>query len=380
MRAGAAALLALAAGLVQAECGDGPGRVLRVGPGETYLAPSAAAAVAQDGDTVAIAAGDYRGDVATWRAPNLVLCGRGGRARLFADGHSAQDKAIWVVAGGNARVEDIEFHGARVPHRNGAGIRAEGVDLTIRRSGFFDNENGILGGKGVMTIEASEFARNGHGDGQSHGIYVDGERLVVRASLFREARVGHQLKSRARETLIEWSWFADGPQGNSSYLVDTPNGGIVTLRGNLLHKGPKAENPHAIAFGAEGLAHPANALRMVQNTVVDERGDGPFIRAPAATQAVVLAGNVFAGGGRAPLLAGGFEESLAVMQHNVFARAGEFAGASALDFRPAPALRTRLALPPGTPVDLTHDTPRPLALRALAAGSARLAGAIQSAP
>lgn len=47
-------------------CDNAPGRVLLVGPGKTYIVPSAAAAVAQAGDVVRIDAGDYRGDVATW--------------------------------------------------------------------------------------------------------------------------------------------------------------------------------------------------------------------------------------------------------------------------------------------------------------------------
>src|SRR5438270_8461416 len=54
-------------------CDSATGRVLQVGPGKTYAVPSAAAAAAQAGDVVAIAAGDYHGDVATWAVDGVMI-------------------------------------------------------------------------------------------------------------------------------------------------------------------------------------------------------------------------------------------------------------------------------------------------------------------
>ena len=66
----------------------------------------------------------------------------------------------------------------------------------------------------------------------SHNIYVGtAGKLTVTNSFFHEARIGHNLKSRARENRIENSYFMDGPAGTSSYLADFPNGGAVYLRG-----------------------------------------------------------------------------------------------------------------------------------------------------
>jgi len=144
--------------------------------------------------------------------------------RLFADGRSAQAKALWVIGGSDVEIDGIEFHGVKVPDRNGAGIRAEHDGrLIIRNSGFFDNENGILGGHpgATISIERSEFARNGYGDGYSHNLYGgDIDRLTAVGSFFHQAKVGHNFKSRARETRIENSYFMDGPAGTSSYLAD----------------------------------------------------------------------------------------------------------------------------------------------------------------
>ena len=365
-------------------CDDAPGRVLQVGPGASYPTPSAAAAAAQAGDVVRIAAGDYRGDVATWRAPNLTICGVGGRARLFADGQHAQGKAIWVVAGANTVIEGIEFHGVTVPDRNGAGIRAEGGNLTIRNCGFFDSDEGILSGRGgEIVIDRSEFARNGYGDGQSHNLYIgEADRLIVTASFFHSARIGHNFKSRARETRIENSYFMDGTTGTASYQVDFPNGGIVHLRGNVFQKGPRADNPAAVAFGQEGLKWPTNTLEMVHNTVVSTYSGGSFIVANWATQSVRLVANLFAGTGNPRLVSGGVPGGRVQQRHTVLGVADNLPGATnvtAPNFWPDASLRARLAL--GATVDpgYVQDAPQPLMTRALQPG-ARLVGALQSSP
>ncbi len=361
--------------------------MLEVGPGQAYAVPSAAAAAARDGDVIRIAAGDYRGDVARWAANRLTICGRGGRARLFADGRSAQGKAIWVIAGSDVTIDGVDFHDARVPDRNGAGIRAEGAGtLTVRHCGFYDNENGLLGGLAgsTLTIEFSEFARNGHGDGYSHNLYVNAvDRLVVRASVFREARIGHNLKSRARESIVEHSHLMDGPDGRSSYLADFPDGGRVLLRGNLLHKGPKADNPAAIAFGEESLKGDGDhTLALVHNTVVVDHPRASYLFVRALAHAVTLAGNLFAGRSETELVVGGFashrveRSSHALLPLAALPRAGRL---DAPDFWPDAGVAPPPALKEPVDPGYTEDAPRPLTLRRLA-GPAGFSGALQSAP
>ena len=93
--------------------------------------------------------------MATIRASKLTLRGIGqGRVKLPANGKHAGGKAIWVIAGNDVTVENIEFSGARVPDRNGAGIRPEGQNLTVRNCRFYDCEDGILGGAGEMLDRA----------------------------------------------------------------------------------------------------------------------------------------------------------------------------------------------------------------------------------
>src|SRR3954451_21603220 len=96
-------------------------RTWHVGPDRRLATPSAAAAVARDGDTVLIDAGTYVGDVATWTQDDLMLRGVGGRAHLQADGVSAQRKAIWVIDGDRTTVDRVELSGATGADGNGSG-------------------------------------------------------------------------------------------------------------------------------------------------------------------------------------------------------------------------------------------------------------------
>ncbi|MDP3835528.1 MAG: right-handed parallel beta-helix repeat-containing protein [Hydrogenophaga sp.] len=358
---------------------------MQVGAGKAYSVPSAAAAVAQSGDVIKITAGDYRGDVASWSASNVTICGVGGRARLFANGNNARGKGLWVITGSNVTIDSVEFHNATVPDQNGAGIRAEhGGELRIINSGFYDNENGILANTGAstITIDRSEFARNGRGDGYTHNIYVNQiNRLAVTSSYFHEAKIGHNLKSRAKETVIENSYFMDGLTGTSSYLADFPNGGKVFLRGNLFHKGPNADNPVAISYGAEGLSNTTNTFEMVHNTVAVTRSGGAFVAAYSGTQSLKLTGNLFAGTGNQALFAGSYASSGAVQSGNVTSVASNIPGATNIaspNFWPNATLQALISLPSVLDSTYTREASAPYKLRTLS--GARKAGALQSTP
>lgn len=370
-------------------CDTATGRVLTVGPGKTYPGPGAAALAAVTGDVIKIDAGEYRGDVATWFADNLTICGVGGRARLYADGQNAGGKAIWVVRGNNITIANVDFHDAKVNDRNGAGIRAEHTAgfLRILDSGFYDNENGILAADGPTTIliEGSEFARNGTGlpDGQTHNIYINRiDSVRVSASFFHQAKYGHNFKSRARETVIENSYLMDGASGYSSYLVDVPNGGRVVLRGNLLQKGPLADNRTAVSFGAEGLQTGANTLVASHNTIVLTRPNSTFFGAPAATQSIALTANLLASTNNDELIRGGFPLGQVQQTGTVRAANTELTAPDNLaapNFWPNAALLSRLGAAGIPDTDYLNDAPAPFRLRVVT-GSSRLSGALQAPP
>lgn len=277
--------------------------VLRVGPGMSYLTPSVAARVAKDGDVIEVIAGTYPGDVASWPQNNLTIRGIYGRARILANGNSAEGKGIWVIKGNNVTVENIEFTGASVSDHNGAGIRFEGANLIIRGCYFHDNENGILTGENPgssILIENSEFADNGIGDGYTHNIYV-GEinALTVQFCYIHGAKSGHNVKSRARVNRILYNRIMDERKGTSSYAIDVSNGGGAYVIGNVIQQGALSENYHIISYGAEALSYPDNKLFVVNNTIVNDRRDGGvFVRVAPSSAPARLINNIFYGPGR----------------------------------------------------------------------------------
>lgn len=287
----------------------GAGRTLRVGPSAEYATPSAAAAAAREGDTIEIASGEYRGDVAVWTANRLRIVGADPRPHVRAEGRDAQGKGIWVIKGDDINIENIEMSGARVRDRNGAAIRAEGANLTLRKCYLHDNENGLLTSANPTSeilIEQCEFARNGGGDGSTHNLYVGAvARLTVRQSYSHHAIAGHNLKSRAAVTVITDSRFADEADGSASYEVEFPNGGQVTLGFNILQKGTNAENQTLVSYGAEGLALGGNHQFVARgNTFISQRGGSRFLYLAPDIKSASVIGNIFAGPGALPDLAG----------------------------------------------------------------------------
>ncbi len=280
-----------------------PARVLKVGAGQSYATPSAAADVARDGDVIEIDAGQYLDDIVVWRQDNLTLRGVGGKAHLratqtilYTPGNDRENgKSIWVIAGNNVLVENIEFSGAAVEDQNGAGIRHDGNGLTICSCYFHDNENGILGGGGDVLIEYSEFAFNGYGDGYTHNMYIDGaDRFTLRYSYSHHARIGHNVKSRAPENHILYNRIMDERDGTASYAVDLPNCGVSYLVGNLIQHGPDADNSTVVSYGAEGCLNPRQELYVVNNTLVSDLDSGTFLYVQSGTTARIM-NNIFAG-------------------------------------------------------------------------------------
>ena len=289
---------------------DDNARTLHVGPIAEYPTPSAAAAAAHDGDTIEIAAGDYHGDAAVWSANRLKIVGGEPRPHIFADGKDVQGKGIWVIRGDDVSVDHVEMSGARVADHNGAAIRLEGRNFTLRNAYIHDNENGLLTGANPaseITVQHCEFARNGGGEGLTHNVYVGAvARFTISDSYLHHAIGGHNLKSRALVTILSDNRLADEADGHASYEADFPNGGRVTLAFNILQKGPNAENATLVSYGAEGLA-PGGAHDLIAkgNTFISQRNGGTrFLFLAPGIQSVIVNGNVFAGNGSLPDVAG----------------------------------------------------------------------------
>jgi len=294
-----------------------------IGAGETYTTPNELylSNVVSNGDTILIQASTYTGTdaLAVWHADDLKVFGINGRPHLEADGQNIWGKGIWVFAGDNITVENIEFSGASVPDQNGAGIRLDGIGMTARYCYFHDNEDGILTSNpeaGDILIEYCEFANNGFGDGQSHNLYIGRiNRLTFQYNYSHNAIVGHNLKSRAKENIILYNRIMDEEDGNSSRLIDLSNGGTAIIMGNLLMQGPNAPNKNLIGYGLEGLTPlGSHELHVVNNTMINKRqASGTFLDVQSGTAVVRIQNNIF--GGIGELING----SSTIEDHNLIA-------------------------------------------------------------
>ncbi|WP_212760946.1 hypothetical protein [Telluria aromaticivorans] len=330
---------------------------LSVGTGKTYATPCKAFAVAKEGDLVEIQGNQtYTGDVCGIYANKLTIRGVNGRPKINANGMNALGKGTWVVSGQNITIDNVEMFGAKVPDRNGAALRLEGTNFTLRNAFLHDNENGILTGANTASnilIEYSEFGHNGNGTGQTHNLYIGNVgSLTFRYNFSHDAVIGHNLKSRARVNTIVYSRFSSTAPGQTgttatgrpSYEIDLPNAGTSYIIGNVIQQPAAHDNPNLVAYGAEGASNPGHDLYVVNNTFLnDDSSRGNFVMVGSGvTKKILLQNNIFAGIGTLTNQVGAIEKT------NYRATAPGFVNRAAYDLRPtASALVINAGSAPG---------------------------------
>jgi hypothetical protein len=254
--------------------------VLTVGPGQQFTTIESAVAAASPGDTVDVQAGIYTNDfVGIFK--NLTLQAVGGPVQMVdtlpAD-NTPINKAI-IDEGGpgiSVTINGFDISGAVVPDGNGAAIRYEGGSLTLDNDYIHNNEDGILAASdpsGSITINDSEFSFNGINNTPTdfegtHNIYVnDIATLTITNSYIHDANVGHEIKSRAENTIITNDRIFDN-NSTASYSIDLPNGGNATIQNNVIEQGPNSQNPSIIAYGEEGLGVGYGTSVTIANNVI----------------------------------------------------------------------------------------------------------------
>jgi len=124
---------------------------------------------------VLIAAGHYT-NCAVWRIAGITIAAEEG-AQVVITGPICQDKGLFLVVAPGIAIRGLTFLGARSRDSNGAGICAEGGDLSVHDARFEDNESGILTSFQAqawrLLVEDSVFLRNGAMRFEcAHGLYV----------------------------------------------------------------------------------------------------------------------------------------------------------------------------------------------------------------
>jgi hypothetical protein len=250
---------------------------LTVGPGQEYATIAAAVAASRDGDVIDVTAATYTNDFAEI-STQITLAAIGGRVTMKATQDLPNGKGI-LVTDTNISITGFTFEGARIPNSqggNGAGIRYQGGSLVLTDCYFHGNQEGLLGDAdptGTITISNSEFASNGDktgpNAGYTHNIYIGAIAVAdIESSYFHDVNQGHEIKSRAVQTVINHTRVVDGPTGTASYSIDLPNGGLVSVTNDQIEQGPDSTNGVMISYGEEGSIIPGSVLT-VSNTLIE---------------------------------------------------------------------------------------------------------------
>lgn len=261
-------------------------------PAAADIAVASAAALeqavqkARKGETIVIAPGRY--DLTDLKIPrDLTLKGDG--EVVFHTTRPTEKGILNPLWDASLRVENILFEGARAPDLNGAGIRHDGLNLTVVNCVFENNEDGILAtgqARGVITISGSVFIDNGYGDGYSHAIYAaDGHTLDISASRFTGTRIGHHVKSLAAVTRVVNSSFDDAG-GKTSYSIDASRGGHVTIEGNSFVQAADGDNSTLINYDQTRGGN-ADALIITGNRIVNRNRNGRLLRNETGVKPVI---------------------------------------------------------------------------------------------
>ncbi|MCW3476174.1 hypothetical protein OL599_16465 [Rhodovastum sp. RN2-1] len=283
-------VLLLAAGAARAA-------TLEVGPQRAFQQPSAALLKADDGDTIAIDPGDYF-DCLRVRVNRLTIVGSGPGVVLTDT--ACDGKALIVAAADDLVLRNLTLQRVRVPDGNGAGIRAEGRNLTVDHVRFINNQSGIIttdSPDSVIRITDSTFTDNGvcNGPRCAHALVFGAvARVRIEKSVITGTRGAHQIVTSARLTELQGDRIEDGEKGSASFQVLVPSGGSLVMEDCVVQKGPNAANTRA-AVMLDGEV--TGKLVFRRNRFINDTGTPmPFIRnwtnyAPVMDANVIAAGD-----------------------------------------------------------------------------------------
>lgn len=300
-----AALVAL---LLATPAAAAPFTIVETGEGFAHLQDALMAKRGQD-FTVLIAPGVYR-ECAIQQAGRVTFKAAEQGKAIFES--ACEGKAALVLRGKASVVDGLVFRNIRVSDGNGAGIRIEIGDLTVRNAIFLDSQEGILGATGDpsrVVIDHSTFSGLGQCDETvdcAHSIYLanTGE-ITVTNSRFERGRGGHYVKLRAPRVRIDDNSFDDSAGRKTNYAIDLPEGGTGEILRNTFVQGPNKENwTGFIVISAEQRKYRAAGLRIDGNvaTLAPGQSKSPAFVANVSGERLALGTNKLGAGVR------GYEE------------------------------------------------------------------------
>jgi len=299
---------------------------LEVGPGKRFDRIEPAVAAASPGDIIEVypqpdgkayervavfvdkphltirAAGIKAGQLVTLSGKGFEHSGRGRTPRAIFQFNRGAD---------HCRLEGFELIGASNNTNNGAGVRINQANhITIRNCDIHHNDMGIMSnGDGTAWTGVNQLIEhcaihhnNGHGlRGFNHNLYLGGTSATLRFSEVHHSGTGHNIKSRAHFTRIEYSYVHHSTNREFD-LVDaaetTRPGSHAVLLGNIIIKDSHTQGNRAVIhFGQDGRRDHDGTLYLVYNTIVTPFVS-PVVDLSSAKSKSALFGNIVDDGGR----------------------------------------------------------------------------------
>ena len=298
---------------------------LEVGPGKPYARIEEANARARPGDVILVHPREnglsYEQTAVFVRQSDLTfraVVGRNGRRVAISgkgfeySGSGNVPRAIFQFNPGtdHCTLEGFELTGAHNRSHNGAGVRINQANqATIRNCEIHNNDMGIMsGGNGSaeaavgQTIEHCEIHHNGDPSepGYNHNLYLGGTSVVLRFCEIHSSLTGHNVKSRAHHTRVEYCYVHDSANREFD-LVDvaetTRPESHAVLVGNVIVKDPRCKgNKAVIHFGQDGGQQHDGTLWLVFNTIVTPF-ISPVVDLSTSRAKAFLVGNLVCDGG-----------------------------------------------------------------------------------
>jgi hypothetical protein len=266
--------------------------VLTVGPAGEYQSVSAAATFADQhtnaGDyyDIQVTPGTYINDFPQVTRPMTIETATAGSPVVLKATEPLPNEKGIILTTASLTVNGLTLTGAEIDNSlggNGAGIRDQNTGpatVIVENSTFTGNQEGMLTGfdaNETILVINSKFINNGNPNENyfQHALYVNyAGSLTVSNSLFCGQLIGHDVKSRAASTIVENNQLYDGAgnaalgcnAGSTSFAIDTPNGGAVTISANQIVQGAATENERMVDYGEEGLRYSNNNFLVSNNS------------------------------------------------------------------------------------------------------------------
>jgi hypothetical protein len=301
---------------------------LTVGPGAQFQRIEDANAKAKDGDVIEVL------PLADGKAceKTAVMVHRKGltfRGKIGADGKRVKisgqgfdysgagptPRAIFQINNNadGCTIEGFELEEAHNDSHNGAGVRVERANNATLRNleihncdmGMMSNGDGTQDKMAGLLVERCVIHHNGNAKdpGQNHNLYMGGTSLTVRFCDIYSSLTGHNVKSRAHYTRVEFCHIHDSANREFD-LVDgkgdtTAAESHAVLVGNIIVKAADCKgNKAVIHFGQDGKNEHDGTIFLINNTIVTPY-ISPVVDLSAAKAKAHFVNNIIYDGGHA---------------------------------------------------------------------------------